>query len=243
MKWRIYKEADDSFTRGDRPQIRKVFSDEEFTVDEFVERIQEAKEEIEDIIIFNRDMYEDQDEPLKVFLADVCQGKHIEDALDLGFYMNQPAYDQLPKDIQKYVSFNTGTCNFRAQKWVTDIFNDMMDMDDIYSESSRFGFNVGDKVELTKDKSNTFTGETVKAGTQGEVVAVDKPMPGVIKVKIEGGKVVSVPERQLKKAGEDEEPWKKLKAPEQPKRDIRPEKPEDYYMRPTSYGSPRYTGD
>lgn len=111
------------------------------------------------------------------------------------------------------------------------------------NESSRFGFNVGDMVELTKDKSNTFTGETVKAGTQGEVVAVDKPMPGVIKVKIEGGKVVSVPERQLKKAGEDEEPWKKLKAPEQPKRDIRPERPEDYYMRPTSYGSPRYTGD
>ena len=65
-------EADDSFTRGDRPQIRKVFSDEEFTVDEFVERIQEAKEEIEDIIIFNRDMYENQDEPLKVFLTDVC---------------------------------------------------------------------------------------------------------------------------------------------------------------------------
>jgi hypothetical protein len=68
-------------------------------------------------------------------------------------------------------------------------------------------------------------------------------MPGVIKVKIDGGKVISVPERQLKKAGEDEEPWKKLKKPEEPKRHIRPERPEDYYMRPTSYGSPRYTGD
>lgn len=122
-------------------------------------------------------------------------------------------------------------------------YRTMVKLAESCNESSRFGFNVGDMVELTKDKSNTFTGETVKAGTQGEVVAVDKPMPGVIKVKIEGGKVVSVPERQLKKAGEDEEPWKKLKAPEQPKRVIRPERPEDYYMRPTSYGSPRYTGD
>lgn len=190
-------------------------------------------------------MYEDQDEPLKVFLADVCQGKHIEDALDLGFYMNQPAYDQLPKDIQKYVSFNTGTCNFMAQKWVIDIFNDMMDMGDIYGESSRFGFNVGDKVELTSDKTNSFSGDVVKAGTQGEVVAVDKPMRGVIKVKVEGGKVISVPERGIKMAGTDNEPWKSIAAarPPETKRDIRPERPEDYYMRPTSYGSPRYTGD
>jgi len=112
-------------------------------------------------------------------------------------------------------------------------------------ESSRFGFNVGDKVELTKDKVNSISGDVFEAGTQGEVVAVDKPMKGVIKVKIEGGKVISVPERGIKMAGTDDEPWKSIAAtrPPEPKRDIRPERPEDYYMRPTSYGSPRYTGD
>ena len=112
------------------------------------------------------------------------------------------------------------------------------------NEASRFGFEVGDKVVLTKDKSNRFSGDFIPAGTEGEVVAINKPMPGVIKVKIEDWKVVSVPERQLRKADEDEEPWKKMKKPEdKPKKDVKPEKPEDYYMRPTSYGSPRYTGD
>ena len=110
-------------------------------------------------------------------------------------------------------------------------------------ESSRFGFEVGDKVVLTKDKSNRFSGDFICAGTEGEVVAINKPMPGIIKVKIEDWKVISVPERQLRKADEDEEPWKKMKKPPEPKRDVRPERPEDYYMRPTSYGSPRFTGD
>ena len=72
---------------------------------------------------------------------------------------------------------------------------------------------------------------------------VDKPMRGVIKVKLEDGTVVSVPERKLKFVGTDNEPWEKFKKPEEPKRHVRPERPEDYYMRPTSYGSPRYTGD
>jgi hypothetical protein len=122
-------------------------------------------------------------------------------------------------------------------------YRTMVKLESRMNEASRFGFDVGDQVELTKDKVNSLSGDTVKAGTQGEVVAINKPMPGVIKVKIDGGKVISVPERQLKKAGEDEEPWKKLKKPEEPKRHIRPERPEDYYMRPTSYGSPRFTGD
>jgi hypothetical protein len=113
------------------------------------------------------------------------------------------------------------------------------------NESSRFGFNVGDEVELTSDvEPNRFSDRgVVSAGTVGEVVAVDKPMRGVIKVKIEDGTVVSVPERKLKFAGTDNEPWEKFKKPPEPPRNIKPERPEDYYMRPTSYGSPRYTGD
>lgn len=71
------------------------------------------------------------------------------------------------------------------------------------SESSRFGFNVGDKVVLTKDKSNRFSGDFIPAGSEGEIVAVDKPIPGVMKVKIEDWKVISVPERSLKLVGAD----------------------------------------
>ena len=115
------------------------------------------------------------------------------------------------------------------------------------NESSRFGFNVGDKVELLDAlEPNRFSGrEAVPEGVEGEIVAINKPMPGIIKVQIENGPVISVPERKLKLAGTDNEPWKSLAAnrPPEPKRDVRPERPEDYYMRPTSYGSPRYTGD
>lgn len=119
---------------------------------------------------------------------------------------------------------------------------------DAVNESSRFGFSVADKVELTKDKSNSFSGDVVKAGTQGEVVAVDKPMKGVIKVKIEGGKVVSVPERQLKFAGTDNEPWEKFKKPPEPPRKPDPEtlarqRPEWIYMEPPRPGYPKWTGD
>lgn len=224
----------------DEPKVYKYYSDEPISPKQFVSLVRSMEQSIEDIFIQNSDFYENADDPWEEFVNDMCQGKSPEEAFELDYYMNKPARDQLPDDIAKYVYAN----DFDAMQWLRGIFERLMPIcKDQVDESSRFGFNVGDMVELTKDKSNTFTGETVKAGTQGEVVAVDKPMPGVIKVGIEGGKVISVPERQLKKVGEDEEPWKKLKAPEQPKRDIRPERPEDYYMRPTSYGSPRYTGD
>lgn len=77
------------------------------------------------------------------------------------------------------------------------------------NESSRFGFNVGDEVELTSDVGpNRFSDRgVVPAGTTGEIVNINKPIPGVIKVKLEDGTVVSVPERKLKFAGTDNEPW------------------------------------
>ena len=115
------------------------------------------------------------------------------------------------------------------------------------SESSRFGFEVGDQVELTRDKTNSITGDVIEAGTQGEVVMIDKPMPGIIKVKIDGGKVVSIPERQLKFAGTDNEPWKKYKTPEKPKPSLREildkHGPEEIYMEPARPGYPKWTGD
>ena len=118
------------------------------------------------------------------------------------------------------------------------------------NESSRFGFNVGDEVELTSDiEPNRFSGrEAVPAGTVGEIVAVDKPMRGVIKVKIEDGTVVSVPERKLKFAGTDNEPWEKFKKPPEPPRKPDPEtlarqRPEWIYMEPPRPGYPKWTGD
>ena len=82
-------------------------------------------------------------------------------------------------------------------------YRTMVKLSESCKESSRFGFNVGDKVVLTKDKSNRFSGDFICAGIEGEIVAVDKPMPGVMKVKIEDWKVISVPERGLKLVGTD----------------------------------------
>ena len=115
------------------------------------------------------------------------------------------------------------------------------------NESSRFGFNVGDRVVLTKDKSNRFSGDFICAGTEGEIVAVDKPMPGVMKVKIEDWKTISVPERNLKLAGTDNEPWKKFKKPAKPKPTLdeilTKHGSEEIYMEPARPGSPKWTGD
>ena len=82
-------------------------------------------------------------------------------------------------------------------------YRTMVKLSESCKESSRFGFNVGDKVVLTKDKSNRFSGDFIPAGSEGEIVAVDKPIPGVMKVKIEDWKVISVPERGLKLVGTD----------------------------------------
>ena len=118
------------------------------------------------------------------------------------------------------------------------------------NESSRFGFNVGDEVELTsKIEPNRFSNRgTVPEGTVGEIVAVDKPMRGVIKVKLEDGTVVSVPERKLKFAGTDNEPWEKFKNPPEPPRkpseeELLHSRPEWIYMEPPKPGSPKWTGD
>ena len=256
IKWRIYKEAveadeesDDDFARSNRPQIYRYYDDDETPIEEFVKHVHSAEQEIEDIFIQNSDVYENADDPWDLFCDDMHgENETLEESLDLDYYMNQAAYEQLPEDIKKYVYRSSGSCDFDAVQWLRGIFERLMPIcKEQVDESSRFGFNVGDEVELTSDvEPNRFSGrEAVPARTVGEVVAINKPMPGIIKVKIENGPVISVPERKLKFAGTDNEPWKTLAAnrPPEPKRDVRPERPEDYYMRPTSYGSPRYTGD
>ena len=254
MKWRIYKEAveadeesDDDFARSNRPQIYRYYEDNETPIEEFVKHVHSAEQEIEDIFIQNSDVYENADDPWELFCDDMHgENETLEESLDLDYYMNNAAYEQLPDDIKKYVYCSGGSCDFDAIQWLRGIFERLMPIcKDQVDESSRFGFNVGDEVELTSDiEPNRFSGRgVVPAGTVGEIVAVDKPMRGVIKVKIEDGTVVSVPERKLKFAGTENEPWEKFKKPPEPPRNIKPERPEDYYMRPTSYGSPRYTGD
>ena len=107
---------------------------------------------------------------------------------------------------------------------------------DINSLSVVFNTN-GNRISALRDLSLSVS--------QGEIVAIDKPMPGAIKVKLEDGTVVTMGERQLKLAGTDNEPWKSLTAnrPPEPERHVRPERPEDHYMQKTPWGSPRYTGD
>lgn len=116
--------------------------------------------------------------------------------------------------------------------------------DSAYSESEgSTGFEVGDKVEVkSKIHHSWFAGhDPVPVGTLCEVVGVDKPLKGLIKIRLEDGSTVSVPERGLKIAGTDDEPWSSIDEPEV---DRKHEGPEEYYKRSTSvYGSPAWTGD
>ena len=243
-------EKEDTFTRSKRPQIYKYYADDVTPVEEFVKHVHSTEHMIEDIFIQNGDYYTSmpKEEAWDAFADDMCQGEQPEKALDLDYYMNLAAVDELPEDIKKYVNTSYGSGDFDAVQWLYGIFERLMPIcKDPVGESSRFGFNIGDKVELKVGKEpNRFGGwGKIEAGSQGEIVAIDKPMPGAIKVKLEDGTVVTMGERQLKLANTDNEPWKTLAAnrPPEPKRHVRPERPEDYYMRPTSYGSPRYTGD
>ena len=43
-------------------------------------------------------------------------------------------------------------------KWYR-LYKEKTEEGDAVNESSRFGFNVGDKVELTKDKVNSISGD------------------------------------------------------------------------------------
>ena len=259
MKWRIYKEtveadeeSDDDFARSNRPQIYRYYDDDETPMEEFVKHVHSAEQEIEDIFIQNSDVYENADDPWELFCDDMHgENETLEESLDLDYYMNNAAYEQLPDDIKKYVYCSSGSCDFDAIQWLRGIFERLMPIcKDQVDESSRFGFNVGDEVELTSDiEPNRFSGrEAVPAGTVGEIVAVDKPMRGVIKVKIEDGTVVSVPERKLKFAGTENEPWEKFKKPPEPPRKPDPEtlarqRPEWIYMEPPRPGYPKWTGD
>jgi hypothetical protein len=146
------------------------------------------------------------------------------------------------------------TSGFKDDPWGENpefvAFEDEVELaDGPLNESSRFGFNVGDDVELTSDvEPNRFSDRgAVPSGTVGEVVAVDKPMRGVIKVKIEDGTVVSVPERKLKFVGTENEPWEKYKTPAKPKPSLKEildkHGPEEIYMEPARPGYPKWTGD
>lgn len=244
-------ESDDDFTRSNRPQIYRYYEDNETPIEEFVKHVHSAEQEIEDIFIQNSDVYENADDPWELFCDDMHgENETLEESLDLDYYMNNAAYEQLPEDIKQYVYRSSGTCDFDAVQWLRGIFERLMPIcKDQYNESSRFGFNVGDEVELTSDvEPNRFSDRgVVPAGTVGEIVAVDKPMRGVIKVKIEDGSVVSVPERKLKFAGTDNEPWEKYKTPAKPKPSLKEildkHGPEEIYMEPPRPGSPKWTGD
>ena len=151
--------------------------------------------------------------------------------------------DEMYDAICQYLSDDTVVVRPGTNEWLVT-FPDMM------NESSRFGFNVGDQVELKVGKEpNRFGGwGKVEAGAQGEIVAIDKPMPGAIKVKLEDGTVVTMGERQLKFAGTDNEPWEKYKVPAKPKPTLdeilAKHGPEEIYMEPPRHpGSPKWTGD
>ena len=77
---------------------------------------------IEDIFSQNSDFYENADNPWEEVVNDMCQGKSPEEALDLDYYMNSSAQEQLPDDIAKYVYTN----DFDAMQWLRGIFERLM---------------------------------------------------------------------------------------------------------------------
>lgn len=164
-------DEEDSFTRSDRPQIYRYYDDDETPLEDFVKHIHSAEHEIEDIFIQNSDVYENADDPWELFCDDMHgENETLEESLDLDYYMNQAAYDQLPDDIRQYTHLSTGTCDFDAVQWLRGIFERLMPIcKDQVDESSRFGFNVGDKVELKVGKEpNRFGGwGKIEAGSQG----------------------------------------------------------------------------
>ena len=85
--------------------IWKYHSDEVFSVDEFVDKVHEVQQDIEDIFIQNGDFYTSMPEEAawETFCDDMCDGKSPEEALGLDFYMNSVAEHQLPEDIRRYV--------------------------------------------------------------------------------------------------------------------------------------------
>lgn len=121
------EESDDGFTRSNRPQIYRYYDDDETPIEEFVKHVHSAEHEIEDIFIQNSDVYENADDPWELFCDDMHgENETLEESLDLDYYMNQAAYDQLPDDIKKYTHLATGTCDFDAVQWLRGIFERLM---------------------------------------------------------------------------------------------------------------------
>ena len=78
------------------------------------------------MFIQNSDYYENEDDPWKTFCDDLSEGGSLEESLDMQYYMNQAAYDQLPDDIKKHTHLYTGTCEFDALTWLREIFERLM---------------------------------------------------------------------------------------------------------------------
>lgn len=72
-------------------------------------------------------MYENADDPWVLFCDDMHgENETLEESLDLDYYMNNAAYEQLPEDIKKYVYCSGGSCDFDAMQWLRGIFERLM---------------------------------------------------------------------------------------------------------------------
>ena len=104
------------------PKVYKYHSDDPISPKEFVSIVRSTEHTVEDIFIQNSDFYENADDPWEEFVNDMCQGKSPEEALELDYYMNSSAQEQLPDDIAKYVYAN----DFDAMQWLRGIFERLM---------------------------------------------------------------------------------------------------------------------
>lgn len=123
----VVSEGDD-FKDSDEPLVYKMYSDEQVPVKEFIDHVYSTEHMIEDIFIQNDDTYTSlpHEKAWDLFCDDMCQGKMPEKALDLDYYMNKAAVDELPEDIKKHVNISSGTGDFDAVSWLYAIFERLM---------------------------------------------------------------------------------------------------------------------
>lgn len=166
-------ESDDGFARSNRPQIYRYYDDDETPIEEFVKHVHSVEHEIEDIFIQNSDVYENADDPWELFCDDMHgENETLEESLDLDYYMNQAAYDQLPDDIKKYTYLSTGTCDFDAVQWLRGIFERLMPIcKDTVCESTQL--KVGDAVRINHPEMDGRIGTIKKIGQPGGWMAKD----------------------------------------------------------------------
>ena len=166
-------ESDDDWNNG-TPQVLQYVDGEEIqsSVEDFMRHVNDVERTVEDIFIQNSEVYENANDPWRMFIDDMCDGHVPETAFDLSYYLNEAAKEQLPDNINKHLHQGGSTYEFDATSWLYDIFERLMPIcKDLVKEENSTGhpkFKCGDEV-LYFDRSWRYEHcEVVKVHRNGD---------------------------------------------------------------------------